>query len=81
MHDNDTPCCSAEQSAWIDLVKGFRSHIVRSVDKKARLSLNVLSGFAELTSHLMYLHILANSFDDKCEAMKAKQRKKAQSFE
>lgn len=81
MHDDNTPCISAEQTAWIDLVNALRSHIVKCTDKKSKISLNMLGGLVELTSFAMQLHILASSFDEACESNKAKHKRRIRSYD
>lgn len=81
MRDDDTPCCSAEQQAWLELIKAIRTHMAKHVDKKPKVALTTLGGLIELTSYLMQLHVAASSFDEACEAKRAKHKKRIQSCE
>ncbi|RJQ26404.1 hypothetical protein C4577_03570 [Candidatus Parcubacteria bacterium] len=76
MHDNDNPCCSSEQQAWIDLVQGLRSHLAKHINKKPQISLTGIGGLIELTSYLIQLHANASAFDETCQAVKARQLKR-----
>lgn len=81
MHDNDSPCCSSEQEAWLELIKGIRSHLSKHVSKKPQLPLSSIGGLIELTSYLIQLHASASSFDETCQAIKARQLKRQRACE
>lgn len=76
MHDNDIPCCSAEQTAWLNVVDALRRHIIKNTNKKPGLDVKILSELVDISSQVMQLHVWANSFDEMCLAKKAREKRK-----
>lgn len=62
MHDNDKPICSAEQTAWVELVDAMRQHLVKMA-RKPKLTPNQFGALTTLTSEVMNLHLFASTFD------------------
>ena len=72
MHDDDDPCGSSEQTAWIELAAAVRAQLLKAAELLPAMKPEEQKQFIDACREAIWLHHNALCFDKEAELQQAR---------